>query len=71
MYYKEDDDEFKINIYDWKDSDKVDVEIDTGYGYPKEYNFESVKEAREFIKKLKSSKVYKYKVNEDGSVELC
>lgn len=65
------EEEFKINIYDWKGEDQVDVELDCLGRYPKEYNFQSVKEAREFIKALQSAKVYKYKVNDDGSVEEC
>lgn len=63
------EEEFKINIYDWKGLDQVDVELDYLGQYPKEYNFKSVKEARDFINALQSAKVYKYKVNEDGSVE--
>lgn len=63
------EEEFKINIYNWKGENRTDVEIVTDSIFPIELNFESVREAREFIKKLQQAKIYKYKVNQDGSVE--
>lgn len=61
--------EIEINIYKWKHGNRVEIEIEYGGISPFEITVKNMAEADIFVRALKKSKVTKYKVNEDGSVE--
>jgi hypothetical protein len=72
LYY--DEDKFVgIKIFDWKDDNRVEVEVHYGGYNSFDEEFKTVKDARDFISKLQlaTKNIEKYKVDEEGICEKC